>query len=106
SQLKIALEDIKYNETIKDLFKDRDYTIAGKMGTAMVSVDGQYVSDAGRQYLASFVGYFPADNPKYSCIVQIKTFKPNSEIKPYQGGVLAGPVFRDIADYMTNSQVH
>lgn len=102
-QLKIALEDIQYNESIKELFNDRDYTIAGKLGTSIVNVNGQYISNEGRQYLTSFVGYFPADNPKYSCIVQMQTFRSNSDTQPYQGDTLAAPVFRGIADCMMMS---
>ena len=47
-----------------------------------------------KQYIASFSGYFPADNPKYSCIVVIH--KPNTAIG-YYGNVVAAPVFKKIA---------
>jgi cell division protein FtsI (penicillin-binding protein 3) len=45
-------------------------------------------------YQASFVGYFPADRPKYSCIVVVNA--PSQDI--YYGNVVAGPIFRDITD--------
>ena len=45
------------------------------------------------QYLVSFCGYFPSDNPKYSCIVAIQ--KPGL---PASGGLMAGSVFSEIAE--------
>ncbi len=68
--------------------------IAGKTGTAQVAYEsGGYVNAKGeKRYLASFAGYFPADNPKYSMIVAI--FEPKNE---FYGGVVAGPVFKSIA---------
>ena len=44
-------------------------------------------------YRASFAGYFPIDNPKYSCIVVITNPKKNKQ----HGGEIAAPVFKDIA---------
>ena len=54
-------------------------------------------------YKGSFVGYFPADNPKYSCIVVIN----NPTIGEYYGGAISAPVFREIADriYATDPEV-
>lgn len=78
------------------------YKIAGKTGTAQIA-DGKkgYNKD---DYNASFVGYFPAGNPKYSCIVVIS--KPKAG-KIY-GGAVAAPVFREIADkvYATRPNIH
>jgi cell division protein FtsI (penicillin-binding protein 3) len=53
---------------------------------------------------ASFVGYFPADNPQYSCIVVVNA--PANGI--YYGGSVAGPVFKEIADkvFSTNLSLH
>ena len=67
------------------------YKVAGKTGTSKI-----YSPDAKGEslYNASFCGYFPADNPKYSCIVVIK--KPRT--KSIYGGAVALPVFRNIAD--------
>ncbi len=68
------------------------YKIAGKTGTAQIAQqNGGYNKT---NYKASFVGYFPADNPKYSCIVVIN----NPRKGVYYGGSIAGPVFREIAD--------
>jgi len=70
-----------------------DYVqLAGKTGTAQT----EYWKGKG-QYIASFVGYFPADNPKYSMIVVIH--KPNPE-KGYYGNVVAAPVFQTMAEYI------
>jgi len=67
------------------------FDVAGKTGTARVAADGIYKKD---MYLASFVGYFPADNPKYSMIV---TFK-KSQGGTYYGATVAGPVFKEVAE--------
>jgi len=79
--------------TAKLIFKDAPYMVAGKTGTAHVA-DGNYKYDDG-VYQASFVGYFPADKPQYSCIVVIKT-KPHAAL--HYGGQLAAPVFKEVAD--------
>ncbi len=70
------------------------YKLAGKTGTAQIAYDNAGYSVGGqKRYQASFCGYFPADNPKYSCIVVIVGPKGK-----YYGGSVAGPVFREIAD--------
>ena len=71
--------------------KDRDFTIAGKTGTCQVDYNriGKEV-----QYISSFVGYFPAKKPKYSCIVVIH--RPNKRLG-YYGSTVAAPVFKKIA---------
>ena len=67
------------------------YKIAGKTGTAKIAYGDQgYSSD---RYTASFVGYFPADMPRYSCIVVIQ--EPQGA---YYGGQVAAPVFKMISD--------
>ncbi len=85
--------------------KNANYQIAGKTGTAQIAHDKYgYVSDSGVSYQASFVGYFPADNPRYSCIVVVNS--PSNNI--YYGNIVAGPVFREIADkvYATSLDMH
>lgn len=66
------------------------YQIAGKTGTAQLIENNRYVD----KYLASFAGYFPADAPKYSCIVMVNA--PSNGL--FYGGYVAAPVFREIAD--------
>lgn len=70
-----------------------DYKIAGKTGTNLISDANRKYSD--KVYQSTFVGYFPATNPAYACIVVINN--PDKSVG-YYGGVVAAPVFRDIAD--------
>lgn len=71
----------------------KDFSMAGKTGTAQMN----YAQNGGmdKHYASSFVGYFPADNPKYSCIVVVH--KPNTSGNNYYGADVAGPVFKRIA---------
>ena len=52
--------------------------------------------DGRRRYQATFVGFFPADNPKYSAIVSVYTYLTDS--KSYGGGSTAAQIFRDMVD--------
>jgi cell division protein FtsI (penicillin-binding protein 3) len=76
-----------------NLFKGTPYKVAGKTGTALVANGNRGYAD--HIYQSSFAGYFPADNPQYSCIVVIKN-KPFA--KKYYGALVAGPVFKEVAD--------
>ncbi len=67
------------------------FPIAGKTGTARVATGSTGYSDG--MYLATFVGYFPADNPQYSLIA---TF--NNSKHGYYGAIVAGPVFKEVAE--------
>jgi cell division protein FtsI (penicillin-binding protein 3) len=69
------------------------YKIAGKTGTAQVADNRNKGYKAKKQYQASFCGYFPADNPKYSLIVVV-----NDPKNGYYAASVAGPVFKEIAD--------
>lgn len=89
---KKALELVITEGSGKNVFKDMPFKVAGKTGTARVA-DGNTKYGAGI-YQASFAGYFPANNPQYSCIVVVRT-KAGSGL--YYGGQLAAPVFREIA---------
>lgn len=68
------------------------YGIAGKTGTSQINYTRR--NRESMKYRASFAGYFPADNPQYSCIVVITNPKKNR----VYGGELAAPVFKDLAD--------
>ncbi len=87
-----AMEGTVIDGTATRVFKGMPFAIAGKTGTAHVS-DGP-IKYAHGVYQASFVGYFPADKPQFTCIVVIRT-KPHAA--SHYGGTLAAPVFREIA---------
>lgn len=89
---KESMEGVVKEGTGKPAFLNMPFAVAGKTGTAHVA-DGSLGYHDG-VYQATFVGYFPADNPVYSCIVVIRT-KPYAAI--HYGGSLAAPVFREIA---------
>jgi len=97
---KIMLEGVVENGTARNL-SNENFRIAGKTGTAQIAYakDG-YDGGSGISYQASFVGYFPAEKPKYSCIVVINS--PTKDV--YYGNVVAGPVFQEISRkvYATN----
>jgi len=78
--------------TGKPAFKDMPFAVAGKTGTAHVA-DGNIKYNDG-VYQATFVGYFPVEQPQYTCIVVIRT-KPHAFL--HYGGQVAAPVFREIA---------
>lgn len=94
-----ALEGVVVNGTGK-MLQNPKYRIAAKTGTAQVAIGrhGYRSSTGGRHYLGSMVGYLPADKPKYSIIVALKTYHPEGSKKPYYGVSLAGPLFKTVAD--------
>ncbi|MBL7762372.1 MAG: transpeptidase family protein [Chitinophagaceae bacterium] len=89
---KRCMEAVVTEGTGRVPFKGMPFTIAGKTGTAHVA-DGNIKYSDG-VYQATFVGYFPAEQPQYTCIVVIRS-KPHAAI--HYGGTLSGPVFREIA---------
>lgn len=95
-----ALEGVVENGTARNL-RNANYKIAGKTGTAQIAQGTSgYRSASGVSHQASFVGYFPAEDPKFSCIVVVNS--PSRSV--YYGNVVAGPIFKEIADkvYATN----
>jgi cell division protein FtsI (penicillin-binding protein 3) len=95
------LEGVCENGTAKNI-KSPVFKIAGKTGTAQVAMNNNGYNK--ENYKASFVGYYPAENPQYSCIVVI--VNPSKGL--YYGGSVAAPVFLDIAQkvYATNPTLH
>lgn len=77
-----------------------DLPIAGKTGTAQILRNGSY-KQHGTSYQASFVGYFPADAPKYSCIVVVN----GPTMSGIYGNVVAGPVFTEIANKIYSNRL-
>ncbi len=100
AMVKPMLEGVIEHGTAVNI-RSENYKIAGKTGTAQINYGNDTLPT---EYHASFVGYFPADAPEYSCIVSI--YKPRKN--GYFGGTVAGPVFRELADkvYATNPKFH
>ena len=84
--------------TATKVFANSFYKVAGKTGTALVA-NGSH-GYAEHIYQSSFVGYFPANAPKYSCIVVIKN-KPFA--KTFYGAKVAAPVFKEVADRLMSA---
>ncbi len=91
-KVRAVLKNVVKKGTGSKLYS-KDFSMAGKTGTAQVN----YGKNGGldKYYASSFVGYFPADAPKYSCIVVVH--KPSTINNNYYGADVAGPVFKRIA---------
>jgi cell division protein FtsI (penicillin-binding protein 3) len=100
NEAKQCMEMVVTEGTGKPAFKDMPFAVAGKTGTAHVA-DGNIKYNDG-VYQATFVGYFPADQPQYTCIVVIRT-KPHAYL--HYGGQIAAPVFREIATKLYASYI-
>lgn len=92
NQIKELLKGVVEEGTAK-ILKNDQYSIAGKTGTAVTNY--HMVNAETKEYQASFCGYFPADAPKYSCIVVV--YNPTQG--GYYGADAAGPAFKKIADH-------
>lgn len=92
NKLRGLLEGVVRNGTAKRPFRGSLYKVAGKTGTAVTNYSTLGVTK--KNYRSSFVGYFPADNPRYSCIVVITNPRQNG----IYGSSTAAPVFRKISD--------
>lgn len=99
-KLRLMLEGVVERGTAKNV-RNEYYKIAGKTGTAQRLVNGRYMTQS---YYASFAGYFPAEDPLYSCIVVIDNPKGWNRY----GGDVSAPVFKEIADmiYAQNLEIH
>lgn len=91
-KLKAILKNVVKIGTAKSIYST-DFSMAGKTGTAQ----GNYAVNGGadKHYISSFVGFFPVDKPKYTCIVVVN--KPSTVNGNYYGADVAGPVFKRIA---------
>lgn len=90
NEIREMLESVVENGTARNIYTTK-YRIAGKTGTARMASGA--TGYGGGRYRASFVGYFPADNPLYSCIVVI-----DNPTNGYYATTVSAPVFREIAD--------
>lgn len=104
---KLMMEGVVQNGSGKGL-NITAFKVGGKTGTAQIAQIGNresgttvYGAPGNRKYQASFVGYFPADNPLYSCIVVV--YNPGKGA--YYGGLIAGPVFKEIAEKVYSSSL-
>lgn len=86
--VKEMMENTVRRGTAKNIYSPA-FSMAGKTGTCQT----EYWIEPNR-YISSFAGYFPADNPQYSCIVVIH--KPEKSLG-YYGNIVAAPVFKQIA---------
>ena len=83
--------------------RTNNYLIAGKTGTTVINFNNRDLGEE-KEYQASFAGFFPADNPRYSCIVVINNPRENG----HYGGSVAAPIFKELADkvYASDMSIH
>ncbi|WP_052467124.1 penicillin-binding protein [Psychroserpens damuponensis] len=93
AEIKEILKNVVVRGTGRRMYSE-NFSMAGKTGTARTDYNDYEAWRKDRKYVSSFAGYFPADNPKYSCIVVIH--KPSTKIGIY-GADVSGPVFKRIA---------
>lgn len=89
----LLLRPVEGDKGTARTIRTNQYRIAGKTGTAIYNYKDHITKGVPKRYRASFSGFFPADNPAYTCVV----FVTNPRQGLY-GGVVAAPVFREIAD--------
>lgn len=102
-----VMENVVIRGTAQNIYSP-NFSMAGKTGTAKKyisahkSENGEQVSGhySSERYVASFVGFFPADKPKYSCIVVVHEPDKN---KGYYGSTVAAPIFKEIAQKIYTS---
>lgn len=93
----LEIQDILKNIVVRgtgERMYSETFSMAGKTGTARIDYANFEEWKKDKKYISSFAGYFPADNPKYSCIVVIH--KPSTKVG-YYGADVSGPVFKRIA---------
>jgi len=89
-----AVVDSSHGTGHRILF-DSAYAIAGKTGTAVTALNNKGYNKGNKIYQASFIGYFPAENPKYSMAVVIQN---SNESRLIYGADVSGKVFKEISD--------
>lgn len=103
-----VMENAVKKGTAKEIYSP-NFSMAGKTGTAKKWIprrknkEGKYEGGyySNQKYVASFAGFFPVKNPKYSCIVVIH--EPDA-MKGYYGAKVAAPVFKEIAHKIYTSK--
>ena len=91
-QIQVILEKV-VSQGLGKPAGSKQFHVSGKTGTAQVSKGSGGYKSGTMQYLVSFCGYFPSENPKYSCIVAIQ-----KSGLPASGSLMAGSVFSEIAE--------
>lgn len=84
------LQEVVNKGTAKDAFRNMPFQVAGKTGTVRKNIGGKYV----KIYRASFGGFFPAEDPRFTCYIMVDEPKG----KRIGGGSVAAPIFREIAE--------
>ena len=100
-KIRKVMENVVIRGTAKNIYSS-NFSMAGKTGTAKKYIPrhknekGETISGhySTKRYVASFAGFFPAEAPKYSCIVVVHD--PNKK-KGYYGATVAAPIFKEIA---------
>lgn len=94
-----ALRGVVEDGTGRIYVKSKKFPISGKTGTSRIAFGGKqgYEMNGYRRYQASFCGFFPSDNPKYSAIVVLYSGPTRGN---FYGATQAGPVFKKIAEYI------
>ena len=98
SKIRYMLEQVVADGTGKNA-GSKYFTVAGKTGTAQLSQGAAGYKNGKRTHMVSFCGYFPADNPQYSCIVSIRT-----DGGAAGGATWAAPVFHEISEKVMASR--
>ena len=80
--------------------KDSSYQIAGKTGTAVTALNNKGYNKGNKIYQASFIGYFPAEQPRYTIAVVIQNSR---ESRMVYGADVSGAVFKEISDRIYGS---
>ena len=103
AKVRRMLEGVVERGTASNI-KNNLYKIAGKTGTSRKFINGQYREG---MYYTSFIGYFPADAPKYSCVVMIDNPRGVKQEALFAAEASA-PVFKEIADkiYACDIRMH
>lgn len=97
-QVQFLLENVVQNGTGKNASSEY-FSVAGKTGTAQLSQGAAGYRNGPRRHMVSFCGYFPADNPQYSCIVSIRT-----DGGAAGGATWAAPVFHEVSEKVMASR--
>jgi cell division protein FtsI (penicillin-binding protein 3) len=108
TQLKECLRAVvdSVHGTGHKILSNNTYGIAGKTGTAVTALNNKGYNKGNKIYQASFIGYFPSNNPKYSMAVVIQN---SNESKLVYGADVSGTVFKEISDriygrFLSNKQ--